>query len=346
MINKKTLLVVGAGASAEFNLPTGIALRESVIQSIHDDRALDDPTRFRSLIEIVGLSESQFNSSVYADIRNAQEIILQGLGLYASIDSFLFAHAKNRFVIAYGKLAIVRAIVKAESRSTLAHVEADERERRALDACSNSWLFEFFQTAFDGHNVESVADIFKSVSFIVFNYDRCVEKATYVALRKGFNISHDKAAQILSSVTILHPYGVVGPLFRPDAPSVLDFGREVLPSDEETRAHNIRTLAEESSDRALQARMLAAICESEQAFFVGFGFHRQNIEILNANGNARIGRVYGTAYGISDVNADIYARQVEGAFRAKNEPTPHLVKLHPELKSREFISAYRAVLAS
>ena len=58
---------------------------------------------------------------------------------------------------------------------------------------------------------ENVSQIFDNVSFIVFNYDRCIEHFLLFVLQNAYGISDREAGKILvEKLRIIHPYGVVG----------------------------------------------------------------------------------------------------------------------------------------
>jgi hypothetical protein len=102
---------------------------------------------------------------------------------------------------------------QARNRSVL--VVQNEVDREWLDANSvlESWLVEFF----DVLQAEVIAsenrkDVFKNLTIINFNYDRRIEQFLLYALRDLFRIDSREAAELMRTLRIYHPYGVVGSL--------------------------------------------------------------------------------------------------------------------------------------
>lgn len=354
MLNKKTLFVVGAGASVEFGLPTGEELKAEVIKilKVRNDFAVTErdlllhnriPKAVQTFVSSFLISSGR---SIGEEIERAQRIIAQGIDIASSIDSFLTSHADNPYVIACGKVAIAEAILAAERESPLRRASFDDIKGFAIDEVPNSWVFNLLRIAFDGHTPQTADQIFKNVSFIVFNYDRCVELAIYIGLRRYFNVSHDRAYGIVNSIEILHPYGTVGGLTWQANSSGSDFGCTVSTIELPVRAMNIRTLADGTNDANLVERLRIAVRKSEQAFFLGFGFHKQNIDLLNQSGAAQISRVYGTAFKVTETNAAVYSSQIKSALSGNNGLLPHAVTLHHDMVSCGLINEYSALLAS
>jgi hypothetical protein len=50
-----------------------------------------------------------------------------------------------------------------------------------------------------------------SVSFIVFNYDRCLEQFLFHALQKLYGLESQEAFAMLTDLRIIHPYGADPP---------------------------------------------------------------------------------------------------------------------------------------
>ncbi len=75
---------------------------------------------------------------------------------------------------------------------------------------SDTWFVKFMYMLGRGVPKENVREIFNNVSFIVFNYDRCVEFFLRNALRVLYGISNNEAQEVVDGLSFVHPYGVVG----------------------------------------------------------------------------------------------------------------------------------------
>ena len=112
MFKRKTLFVVGAGASHEFGLPVGKTLA-SIIKNKMD-------IRFEGMNSHIGHGDIDLYVHLTGQLRNdvnefqqAAWLIRDGIGLAQSIDDFLDLHRTNDYVNVYGKAAIVKCILDA-----------------------------------------------------------------------------------------------------------------------------------------------------------------------------------------------------------------------------------------
>lgn len=118
MFKRRTLFVLGAGASAEVDCPVGTALA-GAIKSKMD-------IRFEGFNENIGAGDlelflqltNHFQKSVN-EYQEAAWLLRDGLGLAQPIDDFLDNHRQNAMVNHYGKAAIVKTILQAENGSSL-----------------------------------------------------------------------------------------------------------------------------------------------------------------------------------------------------------------------------------
>ncbi|SFI32543.1 hypothetical protein SAMN05216525_107119 [Bradyrhizobium sp. Gha] len=100
-------------------------------------------------------------------------------------------------VIAVGKAAIVRSILFAERHS---HIFVDQSGNKSLnlERLHSTWLVKFMQVLGPDRKVSDVARVFEDVSFIVFNYDRCVEHFMTYALQLLYGIGSQEASRSFS----------------------------------------------------------------------------------------------------------------------------------------------------
>jgi hypothetical protein len=136
------------------------------------------------------------------------------------------------------------------------------------------------------------------VSFVNFNYDRCLENYLYNAIRGycGFDPSHRDSFQRLIYHRTHHPYGLAGnlPLGQPPGSSIA-FGEEELDSDRlRYFSKYIRTFSERREDGE-DLRIKKTISEADQIIFLGCALHRQNFDLLRPV-LRNFTDVYGTCY--------------------------------------------------
>jgi len=115
---------------------------------------------------------------------------------------------------------------------------------------------------------ENVSEIFDRVSFINFNYDRCVEHFLFHALQKLYTLPEKDAKAIVDNLNIIHPYGIVG-----DG----DFGN--TSADYVALADGIKTYTEQVGNADVMLSLGAEVARAEAMVFLGFAYHSQNMEL-------------------------------------------------------------------
>jgi hypothetical protein len=176
MFNRKTLFIVGAGAGADVNLPVGRGLALDIAKRTkvnvthfggHLEKGTADEDLALSFFEKANGKEREYFS--------AFELIRKGILLSNSIDDFLNIHEGSPEVVAVGKAAIIRSILQSESESDLFVSPTNANNTLDLQKIYNSWFVKFMQVLGPGRKAPDVERVLDDVSFINFNYDRCLE---------------------------------------------------------------------------------------------------------------------------------------------------------------------------
>ena len=226
---------------------------------------------------------------IQQEIHAAAAVIRRGLPMALSIDNFLHTHQATSTVVALGKLAIVMTMLREERSSALLGGSwyasyGNARPTLSLDSekVEASWYSPFVRTLFAGAVANNVREAFENVSFVIFNYDRCLEAALHVAVQQYFDVDDGAAAEALDGVLFLHPYGSLG-----DLPWQVGASKAAVPFgggdglDLWLIANGIRTFTE-SVDSAEGQHIKSVVAEAEQLVFLGFGFLEQNVELLRS----------------------------------------------------------------
>jgi hypothetical protein len=219
--HNKTVFIVGAGASCEFDLPSGLQLRDKVAE------ALD--LRFSGADMQIGDGDSTIYKALQREAeRNAAPRhnigdfiaacwqIRDGMQTAQSIDHYIDSHTGNRSIELCGKLAIVRLILDAEQKSSLyldpdATAGADKKLNFIM--LREKWLSSFMHKITEHSTARNLQDRLNSIALVIFNYDRCIEHYLYHALRNHYpSLSLEEIATHLKRMEIYHPYGSAGPL--------------------------------------------------------------------------------------------------------------------------------------
>ncbi len=259
MIDKKTVFVLGAGASCPYGYPSGAQLRKEICESPGIDqffcRHLNQSEMEKSgsmrREDLKKFAESFFNSST------------------RSIDLFM---ARNPHWANAGKYAIALAIFDAERKS-------DFREKAKE---GEDWYFHLFDrltnTITNGKNLCAFSK--NKISFITFNYDRSLEQFLYESLINSFGqVSEEKVIEQLNGIKIIHLYGEIAALTWQDTKNGVGYKHEITHNLLARCKENLKTIYEESENLGLnEAQEL--IKEAEQIFVLGFGYAKENMDIL------------------------------------------------------------------
>lgn len=276
MFKRQTLFILGAGASAEANLPVGSKLADTISNKL-DIRLSDDMKNFGQGDMDLYYHFRQMYPQEINEYQVAGWTIRDGIRLSHSIDDFLDLHSNNKRLTRIGKAAIVKSILEAE-RGSLLYYERHKGERTFdVSRLQATWFVKFMQMLGRGVPRENVRQIFDSVAFVVFNYDRCLEHFLLHALPKLYNISENDAYDVVSNLRIIHPYGTVGELDRPSSREGLPFGGggNRLSAHYIHLSDQIRTYTEQMTDGSLLSRMSEEVLRAKCIVFLGFAYHDQ-----------------------------------------------------------------------
>lgn len=307
MFESDTVFVIGAGASAEAGLPIGSSLTKKIAELIrisadYGTVQSGDHEIYQALATLAN-TDSSWRQNTFLESGRA---VAEAMDLALSIDTFLQTHASNTEFVKLGKLGIVRAIAVEEGRSLLA-LTNERMKPFELKRLAETWYYSLARLLFNGVPVERPEIAFSNVSFVVFNYDRCLQVFLVSALQVYFRIDAANAAEIVKNVRIIHPYGSLGSIFAgqdhvPFAPERLDLLRA---------SERIKTFSESAESDVVQAaRNLVGAAKT--LIFLGFGFHEQNMDLLQPEQIFDIHfdedfehRAFATTYGLSDSDAGV-----------------------------------------
>jgi hypothetical protein len=312
MLRNKTLFVVGAGASHEFKLPVGseLALQISTKLDVRFDdfgekrRGAGDHALFEQIRRTYPKEAVEYQKSGW--------VIRDGIVLANSIDDFLDLHRDDERTVRYGKVAIVKCVLEAEARSTL-YADKSKREDINFRSVADTWLVKLMRMLGQGLPKAKRAELFDQCSFVVFNYDRCIEHFFINALQPMYNIEENEAADIVGKAKIVHPYGVAGKLPAQNKDRTgIDFG--MTSGNCVELASNIRTY----TDGVEASEIKSMIAEAKCIVFLGFAFHGVNLRLLAEQKTLQTKQIYGTAYGISDNDVAIIEDELLRWFNTRS----------------------------
>lgn len=293
MFKDNTVFVVGAGASADFGLPVGWELLQTIKANCKFERdsfgqVTGGPARiFEYFDEVFGRVEAKQMEKFFFRLK-ACEQIASGIDSADSIDEYIYRYTHDPIIAEVGKLQITYAISLAESRSTMG-----ESFRQLPHSLDGTWIWAFTKALINGVKADQIDEIGQNITIICFNYDRCIEHYLEHALVRSFyGLTVEEARKIVGRINIIHPYGWLGSLQAFPFGETAHFGK---------MAENIITWSESVRDPEIVAKMRKSIKEARQIAFLGFGFATQNMELLNSQAAETpnyLPDVYSTGYGL------------------------------------------------
>ncbi len=287
MIDKKTVFVLGAGASCPYGYPSGARLRESIC--FNQGFWPSYSAYLRDNRSVQGVKEERLGK--VDEFRQTFE-----KSSFKSIDVFIANNPKlaetGKYVIAYEIFRVEHESCFREYAKQLKDIytaRALSIERLTIDDLwrreafqGGDWYFYIYNRLVEGLIGGNVLPNFSNgnLAFITFNYDRSLEQFLYEALRNSFTeVSEDDIVKTLKKLEIIHVYGQIAPLKWQNPNEYVDYKHPIDESLLQLIANNIRTIYEEKEHPELmEAQNL--LKQAEQIFFLGFGYAPENMEIL------------------------------------------------------------------
>ncbi len=239
MINIPTVLILGAGSSTHCEYPLGMQLISNLC------------TRGRlSKIDVFPDDWQKIDAEMF--------LTRLSRSAYYSIDAFLETDREHSSL---GKYLIAQELKKHEDIDNL------------FPPHNSGW----YQYLFNSLLVDGKPNFSSNkLNIITFNYDRSLEAYLYTALQNRFQISAGEAEDILKGLPIIHVHGILGEFPLVPYRSQCDI-TELISISQEIRI--IYEIPEHDGDfcndmfRKAHDMLLAA----QRIFFLGFGFHQDNI---------------------------------------------------------------------
>lgn len=314
MFTSPTVFIIGAGASLEAGLPTGVQLKKEIANKLYiktDDwmqRRLSDHVLSESII-LLSRNMQQNLNTFYAAARHIHDAMPQA----TSIDSFIDSQRDDKHIELVGKIAIVRSILEAEHRSKMYHSQTTQSSY-PFSNLENTWYERLWHVITNNISKAEVNHLFDNVTFIVFNYDRCLEHYLYHSIRNYYNVDEMTAMTLMSKLKIFHPYGTVGNL-EWQGGAVISFGSDNYNSSTLiTLSQQIKTYTQRIQEESLLNSIHNSIEQANTLVFLGFKFHDQNMKLLKPAISPNVSRVFATAKGISSSDCKIVIKQIMHNF--------------------------------
>ena len=269
MANELTVLILGAGASCPYGFPAGEELKNDLCDHLSGDLKRIPTGRW-----LLKFHSEKAVVSFGRKLRRSGQ---------PSVDAFL-EHRNDCAEI--GKAAIAAILVPLENR----------------DELDTNWYKRFFS------GIVQKWDEFIQIggwSVITYNYDRSLETFLFEAVKNTFNRSDERVAEEMKALPIIHLHGQLGylPWQKKKSEVTRDYEKPQCAADIQIAAAGIKipNEADAENDEAFK-KAHSHIRAAKRIFFLGFGYHRENIARLRLPENLVKGaEVYGTTYHLSQV---------------------------------------------
>ena len=268
MIETPTVFILGAGSSVPYGFPCGDRFKKALCAFA---RKVDTPSQDNfakneeyRLVENIRQRLVEISSHLGSDYeygkRFAQELSGAAVG---SIDTFLHLHGENEpGYVPLGKGAIAGVLMACETKD----VQKPDRE---IEGDWISYLIGLMGRGAD--NAEEFVSR-NNVSFITFNYDCVLERRLRDAMQMSYGLSEGQARGKLKDMNIVHMYGALDSLPLSNEIGFVHWRNSV------DRIQTVHEIKSRSSDTIEKAHKY--IQDAERVYFLGFGFHDLNVEIL------------------------------------------------------------------
>ncbi|MGA2602736.1 MAG: hypothetical protein ABSG14_00765 [Verrucomicrobiia bacterium] len=277
MIEEPTVLILGAGASAPYGYPLGQQMVSEICAW------LMDPLNNKFGIDLMALNGQTVVQAFAAEMAASQA---------SSVDEFL-EHRPDFAPV--GKDAIAQAIIPHE----------DENKLRG------GW----YQYLFRALNATKERFHHNRLTIITFNYDRSLEQFLYTAIKYKYGISHEVTVDLLNTIPIFHLHGMLDPLpfFHPGGrPYSTTTSTQII----RRAATGIKIIHDDVQDSLQFRRSVQYLAEAEKICFLGFGYHRTNLERLQMK-EWGFGQVYCSSYGLTNAERN----QIQNRFPSSPKVT-------------------------
>jgi len=275
MITRPTVLILGAGASKEFGFPVGRELLRLICAELNTDSDTGLKDRLR---------EQGFSPPYMGKFGRALQLSGE-----PSVDAFL---EHRREFVEIGKTSLAIKLIEREQEDALF-----ANRLRPKDA---SW-YEYLWTRMHG----SFEDFSKNkLAVLTFNYDRSLEHFLFVALANAFGKSASECTEALRTLSIIHLYGLLGDYPYTDAAG-RPYRPNLTPNNIQKCVKGIRIVSEEVDRDPVFENASALLQEAEIVCFLGFGFHRTNMERLRIGQSKRNPQLYSTGFGLTNEEREV-----------------------------------------
>jgi len=264
MINKKTVLVLGAGASVPYGFPTGQVLTNDLVRLFSKSSNLDNMEHALGGIANRPVNVSKFDAQAFSSkLKDNPQ----------SIDKWLSINQSMKNI---GRIGIFYKIMHYESS-----VNIDLERARSKNP--GRWYSALWTEMTSSAKMKTIEDVLQNkLVVITWNYDRSLEEYLFrVACNTFVSDDHTRIANFINKIPIIHLHGSLGrlPWQEDNGENIVEFGSNASWREAIEYASKIKIIEEyEKNEKAL-----LYLEDAQNVFFLGCGFHEENMSKLKIN---------------------------------------------------------------
>lgn len=349
MFRAKTVFILGAGASHEVGLPVGEGLKKTIADKINikfkigNEQISGDSQITNALRELAHQSGGR-NGDINPYLHAAWQL-RDALPHADSIDHALFFRSDDELANVCGKLGIVKSILEAERNSKIYYPQNGQQELK-FGNVADTWFARFIPLLTADVPNNAINTIFENVTFISFNYDRCVEYYLHEALQRSLSLDGNAVAEIMKPLKIFHPYGSVGKLLWQEQDQALQVPYGAERYNLLSLSKQIKTFHERIDEKSEIEKIAYELRQANTIVFLGFAFHEQNLKLLDPKVNNISKRVYATACGISESNVNIIRSEFMALLKPKSAKATVSCEIRNKFRCADLFDEYSRSLTS
>lgn len=266
MLEDKTVLVLGAGASEPYGFPPGKALRKQILDNLQDSESISS----RQLYSC-GFNKNEVQDFHYSLARCRQE----------TIDEFLNDRTALRRI---GGFAIAQALIFCEG------------ERNVHPA--NDWepQKDWYTHLFDALDLKEPTPS-PVTGIITFNYDRSLEYYFDVTMKVSYQgETYKNATSKFETIPLVHVHGVLGTL------SERAYEQKVNTQLLQDIGESLKITRDSDLDNSeLYAQAREVLNKAKTVMFIGVGYHQESLQRLEVLVPQPDRKMRGTAYEMKEI---------------------------------------------
>ncbi len=290
ILYNNVVLVLGAGASQPYEFPTGDQIKDQMVECLKSDEFMEQ------IIQELGLSP--FSGKEAIEVFRKEIDAARS----TSIDKFIArqGHVNKRRI---AKMAIAKILLEKEDLKIL--------DRR------NSWYLELYKILDRDSNLSTFGD--NKISIITFNYDRSLEYFLFSRLEGDYGKERrDEIIIQLKKLKIIHINGCLGVLPWQHSHGCLEYAQGRKFYRYSMIVDGLRIVGEPDgtvNDRAIISEAQEVISTADQIYFLGLGYDKRNLDLLNLELINECNLLFGTRYGLTSHLQDVIASYFEGKLK-------------------------------